>query len=341
MAKLIGSHVVAVVLLALAPVASNSSTHDFFRGKVVRFIVGTAPGGGYDTYTRLIARHIGRHIPGSPSVIVENMTGAGSILAANHMYRIAKPDGLTIGHPLGAVLFLQVLGAPGIEFDARRFEYVGVPVKDTYAVGLTKASGITSMEKWMASETPVKLGASAPGGATYDVPKILQAALGLPIQVVSGYKGTSDIRLAAESGEVAGFLTGWESFKSTWRKALDAGEAAIVLQVVPKAHPELPKVPLAVSYAKTEEARRLIQIGAHDSGASARPYLLPPETPKERVQTLRKAFADTMADRNFLAEADKSHLDINPVSGEELERIIAGFFQLSPDVVARLKEVLK
>lgn len=341
MIKIIGSLLIAVIQLAMTPVVSNSSTHDFFKGKVLRFIVGTAPGGGYDTYTRLIARHIGRHIPGNPTVVVENMVGAGSIIAANYMYRIAKPDGLTIGHPLGAVLFLQVLGAPGIEFDARKFEYIGVPVKDTYAVGLTKASGITSMEKWMASKAPVKLGASAPGGATYDIPRVLQAALGLPIQIVSGYKGTSDIRLAAESGEVAGFVTGWESFKSTWRKALDTGEAVIVLQVVAKPHPELPKVPLAINYAKTDEARKLIQVGSHDPGATARPYLLPPGTPKDRVQTLRKAFMDTMADPNLLAEAEKSRLDINPLTGEELERIIAALFQLAPDMVAKLKEVLK
>lgn len=341
MSKRIWWLALAVIQLGFAADVFSAAADEFFRGKAIRIIVGTSAGGGFDTYTRLIARHMGKQIPGKPTMIVENMPGAGSIIAANYIYKIAKPDGLTIAHPLGAVLFQQVLGQPGIEFDARKFEYIGVPAKDSYTLGLTKASGITSMEKLMASKTPVKLGASGPGGATYDVPRVLQAALGLPLQIVSGYKGTSEIRLAAESGEVAGHVSSWESFKSTWRKSLDSGEAIVVLQVVPKPHPDLPKVPLAINYAKTEEARKLIQIGGHDSGAVARPYLLPPGTPKDRVEALRKAFMDTMADADFLAEAKKSRLDINPSSGEELEKIMAGLFQLPPATVARLKEVLK
>jgi tripartite-type tricarboxylate transporter receptor subunit TctC len=331
------------VLIGLVFLTSSGypASDDFFRGKVVRIIVGTAAGGGYDTYSRVIARHMRKHIPGNPTIIVDNMVGAGSIIAANHLARIAKPDGLTIGHILGAVLFLQVLGRPGIEFDARKFEYIGVPVQDTYAIGLSKASGITTMEKWMASKTPVKIGATDPGGASYDVPKVLQAALGLPIQVVSGYKGTAAIKLAVESGEVAGFCTGWESFKSTWRQALDSGEGVIVVQVVPKPHPELPKVPLAINYAKNDEARKLIQVGGHDPAATARPYILPPGTPKDRVQILRKAFQQTMTDPEFLADADKSLLDINPLTGQELEKTVLELFKVDPAMIAKLNAILK
>jgi tripartite-type tricarboxylate transporter receptor subunit TctC len=327
--------------IALASGVSASAQEPFFKGKTIRIIVGFSPGGGYDTYSRLIARHIGRHVPGNPTFIVDNMAGAGSMIAANHVYKVAKPDGLTIGHFIGGLFMQQLLGKPGIEFDARKFEYIGAPAQDSYAIGLSKASGITTMEQWLATKTPVKIGAVAPGSATDDIPKILMATIGLPIQLVSGYKGTADIRLAFNSGEVQGVCNAWESFKATWRKELESGDALIVLQNIPKAHPDLPNVPLAINFAKTDEARKLIQVGAHSVGPTARPYVLPPGTPKERVQLLRKAFMDTMKDPEFLAEAQKAKLDINPVDGAELERNVKEVFTLEPGLVAKLKEILK
>src|SRR5918992_1771149 len=232
----------------------------FYEGKTIRLIVGLAPGGGYDLYSRVIARHLGKHIPGNPTVIVENMTGAGSVIAANYMYRAAKPDGITIGHILGGLFLQQLLGNPAIEFDGRKFEYIGVPAQDHFLIGLSKATGITSFENWMASKKPVKLGGVAPGGATDDIPKVLEATLGLPIKVVSGYKGTGPIRLAFDSGEVDGVCNAWESFKSTWRKQLDSGAVNIVLQATLKAHPDLPDIPVAYNYAKTKEARKLMEV---------------------------------------------------------------------------------
>lgn len=167
-----------------------------------------------------------------------------------------------------------------------------------------------------------------------------EAAIGLPIQLVSGYKGTADIRLAADAGEIHGGCWAWESIKVTWRKPLDAGEVTVVLQAIPKTHPELSKVPLAINYAKTEEARKLIQVGIHDQAASTRPYALPPGTPKDRVTLLRKGFMETLKEREFLAEAEKSKLDIDPVSGEEMERMVHGLFKLEPALLAKLKEAL-
>ncbi len=283
------------MLTAAIPAAAQEP---YFKGKTIRIVVGFSAGGGYDVYARAIARHMGKYIPGNPSIMVENMAGAASLISANYVYKAAKPDGLTIGHFIGGLFLQQVLGRQGVEFDARKFEHLGVPVKDTYSIGLTKASGVSSFDQWLAVKTPLKIGGTAPGSSTDDVPNVLHAALGLPLQVVSGYKGTADIRIAAESGEVAGFCTGWESFKSTWRKSLDSGDAFIAIQAVPKPHPDLPKVPLAINYAKTEEAKKLIQIGAHDPGTLARPFVLPPGTPKDRVQLLRKAFTDTMSDGN-------------------------------------------
>src|SRR5574341_1648518 len=191
---------------------------------------------------------MGKHIPGNPTIIVENMPGAGSILSANHLYRIAKPDGLTIGNFHGFQVLNQVLGASGIEFDARKFEWLGVPVQDTGACALTKASGITSLEKWFAAKEPVKLGGEAPGTNDSDAPRILKFALGLPIQLIEGYKGTSQIRLAAEAGEVAGGCWTWESIKVTWRRGLESKNVNVVLQLNPKRHPDLSDVPNAIEY---------------------------------------------------------------------------------------------
>jgi tripartite-type tricarboxylate transporter receptor subunit TctC len=332
---------VAIGLLALT-LAGSPPAHgqSFFEGKTVRLIVGLAPGGGFDTYARLVARHLGKHIPGNPTVVVENMTGAGGLISANHLYRVARPDGLSLAHMPGTLLLGQILGQPGIEFDARKFEYIGATVKEEVVCSVTRASGVTSVEQLMAAKTPLKIGAVAPGAPTDNTPRILKAALGLPIQVVTGYKGTAEIRLAAESGEVAGACWAWESMRATWRKALDAGEALPILQVTPKPLPDLPRVPLAISMAKTDEARRLIQVGIQDGSAYSRPFLAPPGTPKDRVHVLRKAFQAALSDTALLAEADKTKLTLDPVSGEELEKLIAGLFTLDPAFVEKLKTVL-
>jgi tripartite-type tricarboxylate transporter receptor subunit TctC len=314
---------------------------DFYAGKTIRIVVGFPAGGGFDTYSRIIARHITKYIPGKPTVVVENVTGAGSLIAANSIYKATKPDGLTIGNFIGNLISQQLFGGAGIEFDARKFEWVGVPVRDHVVCALTKASGITSIDTWMAAKTPVKLGGSAPGTTNDDSAKIIKAALGLPIQLVTGYKGTAPIRLAAESGEIDGGCWAWESIKVTWRKGLDAGEVNIVLQAVPKAVPDLAKVAVAIELAKTEEARKLIQAGIHDTADITRPYALPPGTPKERVQLLRRAFRDTMKDKDFLAEAVKSKLDVDPVTGEEVEKVVAGLFKLDASLVAKMAEILK
>lgn len=329
------------LFIPLTVAASAFGQEAFYKGQTIRIIVGYAAGGGYDLYSRTTARHMGRHIPGNPTIIVENMAGAGSLIAANHVYKIAKPDGLTVGHFSGVLFLGQVLGQKGIEFDSLKFDYIGVPAKIEAACAFTKASGINSIEKWMATKTAPKMGATAPGTVGHDVSKILIATLAVPMHLVTGYKGTSDIRLAVESGELSGLCTGWESLKATWRGAIEAGDMIVVLQTLPKPHPDLPRVPLAINFAKTEEARQLMQIGIHDMAAISRPYVLPPGTRKERVQLLRKAFMETMKDPGFLADAEKSKLDLDPLTGEEMERTVAGLFKLEPSLVAKLKDALK
>jgi len=315
---------------------------DFFRGKVIRIIVGFSPGGGFDTYARTLSRHLGKYVPHNPSIIVENMTGAGSLIAANHVYRVAKADGLTIGAFNGNQVLGQLIGAPGIDFDARKMEWMGAPGYNHDVCVLTQKVGIATAEQWLALKAPLKLGGSAPGTPTDDVPKVLKEAIGLPMRLVSGYKGTADIRVAAESGEVDGLCGfSWSSVRSTWRKAIESGQVIVVTQNAPRPHPDLPRVPLAISFAKTAEARQLIEAGVHRPSAITYAYALPPGTPKERVQLLRGAFLRAVQDPDFLADAAKANLEIAPASGEEIEQSIQNLFKTPPSAVAKLKEVLK
>src|SRR5437867_5658745 len=306
--------VAAASLILLLSVNSANAQEPFYRGKTVRIIVGASAGSGYDTYSRTIAHHMGKHIPGNPVFVVDNMPGAGFLISANYVYRVAKADGLTVGHFIGGLFLQQLLGKPGIEFDARKFEYIGVPAQDNYVLGVNKSTGITGMDQWLSSKTVVKLGGVGVGSATDDIPKVLAATIALPMQLVTGFKGTADVRLAFNSGEVQGVCNSLESFRSTWRNELDSGNLVIVLQTIAKRHPDLPNVPLAIDYAKTDEAKRLVNALVHSVGPTARPYVLPPKTPKDQVVTLRNAFMQTMKDPEFLAEAAKAKLDINPLN---------------------------
>ena len=334
----------SLVLFALALLAGRINAADpanFYQGKTLRIIVGLAAGGGYDLYARTLARHMGNHIPGNPAVVVENMTGAGSIIAANHLYKIAKPDGLTIGHYLGGIALQQLLGKPGIEFDALKFKYIGVPAQDSFIIGVHKATGITDVNSWIASKQMVKFGGIGPGAGSDDIPKILAATINLPAQVVAGYKGTAETRLAFNNGEVQATSNAWESTKSTWRNELDSGTLRVVLQATLKSHPELKQIPVAYDLAKTDEARKLLATVLRANSPTVRPFMAPPGTPDDRVQILRKAFMDTWKDPELIAEAKKANLDINPDDGAGLEANIKEMFKLEPAQVAKLKEILK
>ncbi len=285
---------------------------------------------------------MGKYIPGNPTIVVENMTGAGSLIAANHIYKVAKPDGLTIGAFNGNQVLNQLVGAPGIEFDARKLGWIGAPGYNHDLCLLNQKTGVTSAEQWLSSKTPSNSAGSAPGTPTDDGPKILKEAISLPMRLVSGYKGTADIRVAVESGEVDGLCGfSWASIRATWRKAMELGQVIVILQNTPKSAPELQKVPLAISFAKTAEARQLIEAGIHQPSALTYSYSLPPGTPKDRVQILRRALLETVKDPEFLSDAGKANLEIAPASGEEIEQSIRELFKTDPKVVAKLKEILK
>ncbi|MBI4632700.1 MAG: hypothetical protein HY742_02245 [Deltaproteobacteria bacterium] len=333
--------VAAITMMVFISIHSIAyAAGSFYEGKTIRIVVGFSAGGGFDVYARLLSRHMGKHIPGNPTIIVENMTGAGSLISANYLYRVAKPDGLTIGHFVGNLFISQLLGQPGIEFDARKFRFIGALAKENAVCILTKKSGVSSVDKWRTSGKVVKLGGLGPNSILDQVIRVLKAALGLPIQLVSGYKGTADVRLAIESGELDGSCWGWDSISTTFQKSLKAGDVIPVIQAVPKPLPDLPQLPLAINLAKTDEARQLIEVGIHSNGIFSRPLVLPPGIAKEREQVLRKAFEDTLKDKAFLAEAEKAQLNLEPTSGEDLEKTVTGIFKRDPVILAKLKEIL-
>jgi tripartite-type tricarboxylate transporter receptor subunit TctC len=324
-----------------AGTGTASAQEPYFKGKTIRLVVGLAPGGGFDTYSRAIGRRMGKHIPGNPAIIVDNMPGAASLVSANFLYKVAKPDGLTIGNFVGGIAMHELFGKPGIEFQATKFEYLGVPAQDNFMLGVAKSTGVTSVEKWIASGTVLKFGGVAPGGGTDDLPKVVKSVLGLPLQLVTGYKGTGPIRLAFNSGEVQGVSNSIESFNSTWTHEMEKGDVVIILQETVKPHPAVPNVPLALDLAKTEEGKKLIRAQATINGVTNRLYALPPGTPAAVVQTLRKAFMATLKDPEFLADAKKARLDIDPIDGAAIAKEVKGLFNLDRSLVEKLKEILK
>jgi len=333
-----------LALIVLLTIHSNcahaaSGDQDFYRGKNIRIIVGFAAGGGFDAYARVIARNMGRHIPGNPSIIVDNMTGAGSRVAANFLFK-APPDGLIIGNFIGSLVLQQIMGDKGIEFDARKFEWLGAPVQDENVCALTKASGINSIDDWFAAKKPVKLGGEAPGANDSDVPRVLKAALGLPVQLIEGFKGTANIRIAAEAGEVDGGCWTWASIRTTWANGLESGMVKAIVQINAKKADDIPNVPNAIDLAKTPEARVLIDSGIHAPSAILRAYALPPGTAKNRVELLRSAFSATMKDPEFVAEMKKSKLEVNPLSGAEVDGIVKKLFQMDAKNIAKIRDVL-
>lgn len=329
-----------LVLAAWPRAAAGAAAEEFYKDKTIRFVVGFAAGGGFDTYTRAIARHFGRHVPGNPTTIVENMTGAGSLIAANHVFSAARPDGLTIGNFIGPVVLQQALGNPAAKFDGRKFGWLGAPTGDSVVCALTKASGVKTAEEWLASKRPIKIGGTGAGSTTVDVPRIVAAAIDLPTDVIAGYKGTADVRLAADSGEVDGGCWAWESIKPTWGKSIEAGEVNVVLQTTLESHPELKHVPVAVKYAKTDAGRELLNIVDGPYGRMARPYSVPPGTPKDRFEVLRKAFMATLKDPQFVADAEKAKLEINAIDGATIEKMIAGIYKLNPELKKQLTPIV-
>jgi tripartite-type tricarboxylate transporter receptor subunit TctC len=330
-----------LLALAVILVASqrSASAQDYYKDKTVTIIVGYSPGGSFDLYARVLARYIGRYLPGNPTRIVENMTGAGGLIAANHLYNRVKPDGLTIGAWASPLVLQQIMGNEAAQFDGRRFGYLGIPSPYDTVCTFNQQSGIAKMEDWINAKRAQKISTIGPGTSTSDIPKLLKAALNLPMDVIDGYKGGADARLAVESGEVDGYCGSWGTVEAVWRSAYESKKIVPVLQVARKSQPKYKHIPLASHYAKTEEARELLKI-ADDVHIAQFPFSVPPAMAKDRLELLQRAFIKTFKDRDLIAEAKRSQLDIEPVDGPTITRTLAGLYDIKPATVAKLKDIL-
>jgi tripartite-type tricarboxylate transporter receptor subunit TctC len=317
----------------------QARAQDFFKDKTLTFIVGYSPGGTYDQYTRLLARHIGKHVSGSPTRVVENMPGAGGIIAANHLYNRVKPDGLTVAAWASPLILQQIMGNEATKFDARKVGWLGIPGPYDTACHFNQQSGIKTVDDWFAAKRPLKIASIGPGTSLSDVPKLLKAALNLPLEMVEGYKGGAEARLAVESGEVDGLCASWQATKVSWRSQMETGKIHVVLQATLKSHPELKKVPLAINYAKTEEARTFLRV-ADNVHVYQFPFSTAPGTPPDRLQVLQQAFVKTLRDPELITEAKKADLEIAPIDGPTTAKTFNGLYELPPTLIARLKELL-
>jgi len=333
----------AITVLAVVALVSTASlaAAPFYEGKTIRVTVGASAGGGFDLWARTVARHIGKHIPGNPTVIVENVTGAGGLIMANQLYKSYKADGLTIGHVNGGLVLSQMLGMPGYDFDPQKLIYIGAANKENAVLVMGKKGGITSAEKWKNSPVPVKIGGLVPGNFADNICRMMaKDVLGYPTQVITGYKGTADILIAAESGELAGGPASYDSVKVNRKRQIESGDMFIVVQAVARPLKGIPDVPTIISLARTEEQKKIVETVINDANEYSRPFALPPGTPKERVEILRKAFAETMKDKELLAEVDKMQMTLEPATGDDLAAAIARSVKVDDALKARLRDVL-
>lgn len=330
---------IAVALIGVAASPLVAEAQDFFKDKTIHFIVGYSAGGSFDLYTRTIARHFNKHVPGSPNVVVENMTGASGIIAANHVYNRAKPDGLTIGAWAAPLVLQHIMGNEAVQFDGRKFGYLGVPSPYDTVCTFNDKSGIGKLDDWLAAKRPMKISSIGPGTSTSDIPKLMRAALNLSMDVIDGYKGGADARLAVENGEVDGYCGSWQTVETVWRAAYESGKIRAIVQATLKSHPKYKNVPLAITYAKTDDAKELLRVADSAHGAQF-PYSVPPGTPKDRLEILQRAFVQTLNDKEFLAEANKAKLDIEVIDGPTITKTLASLYDAKPATLAKLKEIL-
>jgi len=319
-----------------APIAA---AQDFYKDKTIRFIVGQAAGGGYDTYTRTLARFIGRYIPGSPTTVVDNMTGAGSLVAANYLYNTAKPDGLTIGNWNSALVFNQSMGDSNVRFDARKVGWIGAPSK---SVPVCLIMGFTGLRNWddiVKSGRTLRMGGTGPGSHSIDMPLMLNKMTGTKFSVVSGYQGTAQLKIALQRREIDGHCTNWDSVFATQKDLLDAkGDERMMpfLLHARVSEPEGKNVTLVSEAIKDEASLNIYRIYMAQMEYS-RPFTSPPALPKDRLAILRRAFKATLGDTDYLAQANKLKLDTLYVSGEEAEKWVNEVLSISPAVKESLQ----
>lgn len=317
----------------------------FYQGKTITILAGTGAGNVYDIYARLFARHMGKYIPGNPDIIVQNMPGAASMIAANHLYNVSKPDGLTIGAIFPALYFDQVIGRSEVKFDWSKFIWLGSPVKSEHLLYMRADSPYQSIEDVVKASTPPKCGATGTTSTAYYVPKLLDQVIGTNFEIILGYKTGSDIDLAVERGEVicrAFTITAFFAREPffTWVKK---NFVRILTQTGKKRDARLKDVPTTdelMDKYKTDDAGRRVANLILAGGEFGRPYVLPPNTPPDKVRIIREAFARTVQDEAVRADGRDKKLEFDPSTAEELERLAKEVVSQPPDTVARMKKLL-
>ena len=320
---------------ACAAPAMADPVEDFYRGRNLTLVIGYSVAGGYDNYARVVARHLGNHIPGNPTVLPQNMPGAGSLRAANWLYNAAPKDGSVIGMFSRGMAMEPLIGTIQTQFDAQKFSWLGSGTNEVSTCVTWHASPVKSWAD--ALKIPFTVGGEGSGSDPDIFATVVRNVFGVKLRLVSGYPGSAEVALAIERREVDG-RCGW-SYSSLRQQRPDwitNKQVNILVQLALKKTPELPDVPLITDFAVTERQRQILRL-VFSRQAMARPFTAPPGLPEDRRQALRKAFADTMADPAFLDEAKQRGLEVNPVGGAEIDALIADLYRSPPDVVAEVR----
>lgn len=332
-------------LLVLAWAPHIRAQESFYQGQTIRMVVGFSAGGFYDRWARLVARHLGKHIPGNPDIIVQNMPGAGSVIAANYVYGVAKPDGLTLGMPSASVYMDQLVGRKEVKFDVRKFNWIGTQDKRYQVVYMRSDAPYKSIEDVIKPKEPPKCGETGTASQGYQTLRIIEEALGAKFQSVLGYPGGAEVDVAVERGEVIcrslsiDPFFGREPFNS-WRKK---GFVRLLIQTSSKRDPRAPDVPtlheLMDKYKTPEANRRVVEVllGVGQFGS---PLFAPPGTPADRVRVLREAHAKAMEDRDLVEDAKKGKMVMAPSTGEELQSLTQKIMDQPSDVIEQAKKIL-
>ena len=327
-----------LALIATASTSLAQTVPAFYKGKSIRLLIGFGPGGGYDIYARVVAAHMGRLIPGEPAIVPQNMPGAGSVLVANHLANVAPRDGTVMGAFASGIPSVPLLTPDQAKFDASDLSWIGSANNEVQIDYVWHTSPATTLEGVL--KTEVILGATGPGAASVDFPLMVNEILGFKYKLITGYKGTAEINLAMERGEVHGVagLT-WAGTRSATPDWVRDKKILIIAQYARKPHPDLPDVPLVIDLAKNDQDRQALNL-IFSRQEIGRPFAAPPALPPERLTALRRAFDATMKDRDFLADADRAKLDVLPVDGETVADMVSALAATPPDVVQRVRNIL-
>jgi tripartite-type tricarboxylate transporter receptor subunit TctC len=326
--------IVSAAIIALCAVSTGraQTPAEFYKGRTVEIYIGYTVGGGYDLYARLLARHMGKHIPGNPTVVAKNMEGAASLRLANWLYQVAPKDGTVFGTIGRGTAFDPILGQKGAQFDGTKFTWIGSANDEVSVCVAWHTSGVGTFDDVLKKE--LTIGGTGPSDDTVQFPRVLNAVLGSKFNIVAGYPGGNDVVLAMERGEVQGRCGwSWSSVKVSHKAWIDERKISILIQMSLAKHPDLTDVPLITDLATTDEQKQIIKL-IFARQVMGRPFLGPPGVPADRVEALRKAFSDTMNDKDFLADAEKSQFEITPVSGDRVQDLVSEIYK-TPTEIAR------